>query len=153
MYRPRRRPKCIQHVLRDYAFIGDGYRGALIGRRGDVAWLCAPSWDSPAVLAQLIGGHGVHTVTPAERFVWGGSYEPGTLIWRSHWVTASTPIDCREAFALPADPHRLLLLRRIEAISSDAVIDIALDLRGDFGRAGRQECQRMTVGGRSARAT
>ncbi len=47
------------HLLRDYAFIGDGYRGALMGPRGDVAWLCAPRWDSPAVPAQLIGGHGV----------------------------------------------------------------------------------------------
>ena len=34
------------HVLREYALLADGERGALVGPRGDVAWLCAPGWDS-----------------------------------------------------------------------------------------------------------
>jgi hypothetical protein len=34
------------HALRDYAFIADGERGALIGPHGDLAWMCAPRWDS-----------------------------------------------------------------------------------------------------------
>jgi alpha,alpha-trehalase len=34
-------------VLREYAFIADGERGALIGPRGDVAWLCVPGWGPP----------------------------------------------------------------------------------------------------------
>ena len=29
------------HVLRDYALIADGKRGALVGPRGDIVWLCA----------------------------------------------------------------------------------------------------------------
>ena len=44
------------HVLRGYAFIGDGERGALIGPAGDLAWMCAPAWDSDAVFSTLIGG-------------------------------------------------------------------------------------------------
>ena len=31
------------HVLREYALLADGERGALVGPRGDVAWLCAPA--------------------------------------------------------------------------------------------------------------
>ena len=46
------------HVLREYALLADGERGALIGPRGDVAWLCVPRWDSDAVLSSLIGGRG-----------------------------------------------------------------------------------------------
>ena len=49
-------------ALRDYAFLGDGYRGAIIGPRGDVSWLCAPTWDSPAVLANLVGGRGYYLI-------------------------------------------------------------------------------------------
>ncbi len=75
------------HVLRDYAFIADGRRGALIGPRGDITWLCAPRWDSPAVISHLIGGDGIYAITPTDPYVWGGYYEPGSLIWCSRWVT------------------------------------------------------------------
>ena len=94
------------HVLREYALVADGERGALVGPRGDFAWLCAPRWDCDAVFSCLIGGAGVYAVTPAEpRFVWGGYYEDGTLIWRSRWITSSGFTECREALAYPGDPH------------------------------------------------
>lgn len=122
------------HVLREYAFLADGHRGALIGPRGDVSWLCVPRWDSPAVFASLVGGRGGYAVTPREPFVWGGSYDPGSLVWRSRWTTTSTIIECREALATPADPHRAVLLRRIEAPGSRAALSVTLDLRADFGK-------------------
>jgi hypothetical protein len=123
------------HVLREYAFIADGRRGALVGPRGDIAWLCVPRWDSPAVFASLVGGHGSYAVTPRETHVWGGWYEPGTLIWNSHWVTTSTTIECREALAAPADPDRAVVLRRIESPDDGpARVEVMLDLRADFGR-------------------
>ncbi len=45
-------------VLREYALVADGERGALIGPDGSVAWLCAPRWDSPAAFSGLLGGAG-----------------------------------------------------------------------------------------------
>jgi alpha,alpha-trehalase len=57
------------HVLREYALIADGERGALIGPRGDIVWMCAPRWHSDAVFAALIGGDGAYAVTPEDRFV------------------------------------------------------------------------------------
>src|SRR6185437_13767573 len=72
------------HVLREYALIADGERGALIGPDGMIAWLCAPRWDSPAVFSGLLGGQGRYAVTPSDPWnVWGGYYETGSLIWRS----------------------------------------------------------------------
>src|SRR5581483_3723974 len=62
-------------TLRDYALIADGERGALIGPHGEIAWMCAPYWDSDAVFSTLIGGSGAYSVTPKQRFVWGGYYE------------------------------------------------------------------------------
>ena len=128
---PRRYPP---HTLRDYAILADGCRGALIGPRGDISWMCAPGWDSPAVLSHLVGGDGLYALTPTDTFVWGGSYEPGSLIWRSRWVTHSCVIESREALAFPGDPHRLVLLRRIEAGQQPAEVAAVLRLSGDFGQ-------------------
>jgi alpha,alpha-trehalase len=80
-------PEFHPHVLRDYALLADGERGALVSPRGDIVWLCAPRWHSDAVLSSLIGGAGVYAVNPAHTFVWGGYYEEGSLIWRSRWIT------------------------------------------------------------------
>ena len=122
-------------VLREYALVADGERGALIGPDGSVAWLCAPRWDSPAAFSGLLGGAGRYTVTPADRWhVWGGYYENGTLIWRSRWVS-DWKTECREALAMPADPHRAVLLRRVEALDGPARITAFLDLRAGFGRS------------------
>jgi alpha,alpha-trehalase len=47
------------HALREYAFVADGERGALIGPQGHYVWMCYPSWESPAVFTSLPGGYGV----------------------------------------------------------------------------------------------
>jgi hypothetical protein len=121
-------------TLRQYALVADGERGALIGPRGDVAFLCAPRWHDDAVFAGLAGGGGRYSVTPhTKRYVWGGHYEPGTLIWRSRWVTTRSVVECREALARPAQRQRLVMLRRIEALESSAHVDVALECRAEFG--------------------
>jgi alpha,alpha-trehalase len=123
------------HVLREYALIADGERGALIGPDGAMSWLCAPGWDSPSVFGGLLGGRGVYAVTPADPwYVWGGYYENGTLIWRSRWVGTSRT-ECREALAMPADPHRAVILRRIVAVDGPARVNVVLDVRAGFGRS------------------
>jgi alpha,alpha-trehalase len=105
-------------VLREYALLADGERGVVVGPRGEFCWMCAPRWDSDAVFASLIGGAGIYAVTPRERFVWGGAYEPGSLIWRSRWVTSGGITECREALAFPGEQGRAVLLRRIISTSS-----------------------------------
>lgn len=93
-------------VLREYALIADGQRGGLCGPRGDLCWLCVPRWHDDAVFSSLVGGAGVYAVTPVGRFVWGGYYEPGSLIWRNRWVGTEGIVECREALAVPAEPRR-----------------------------------------------
>ena len=130
------------HVLREYSLIADGERGALIGPDGGISWLCAPRWDSPAVFGGLLGGQGRYAVTPSDPwYVWGGYYESGSLIWRSRWVGASRT-ECREALAMPADPHRAVILRRIEALDGPARVDVILDVRAGFGRSRMTELAR-----------
>lgn len=122
-------------VLREYALIADGRRGALVGPAGHVTWLCAPGWADPPVFSRLLGGRGDYLVTPANRrFVWGGHYEPGSLVWVSRWVTTDAIIESREALLFPGERHRIVLLRQIHAVDGDAVLHVRLDPRADFGR-------------------
>jgi alpha,alpha-trehalase len=132
----------VPHVLREYALIADGERGALLGPRGDIAWLCAPRWDSPSVFGALIGGTGEYTVSPTGRFVWGGYYERASLIWCSRWVTTSGTVHCREALAFPGDPHRAVLLRRVIALDAPARVTVLLRPRGDYERTPMSDLRR-----------
>src|SRR5690348_13142072 len=96
--------------------------------------MCLPRWDSDAVFSTLVGGPGVYAVMPdGTDFVWGGHYEDGTLIWRSRWVTTQGIVECREALAMPADQHRAVALRRVEAIDGPARVRVVLDARAGFG--------------------
>jgi len=123
------------HVLREYALLADGERGALVGPRGDIVWMCSPRWDSDAVFSSLIGGSGRYAITPTDaRFVWGGYYEDGSLIWRSRWITDTGIIECREALAFPGDRDRTVLLRRIIAVQGDASVRVCLDARAGYGQ-------------------
>lgn len=130
------------HVLREYALLADGERGALIGPRGDIGWMCAPRWDSDGVFSSVLGGSGAFAVTPVGRFVWGGYYEDGGLIWRSRWVTDDGIVECREALAFPGDPHRAVLLRRIVAVQGEATVEVIMEPAADFGRSPLRELRR-----------
>lgn len=133
-------------VLREYALLADGERGALIGPRGDVVWMCAPRWDSDGVFSCLIGGGGAYAVIPTGRFVWGGYYEDGSLIWRSRWITETGIIECREALAFPGDPNRAVLQRRIIAVKGTARVSVLLQPAAGFGRQAMRELHRDNDG-------
>jgi GH15 family glucan-1,4-alpha-glucosidase len=122
------------HVLRDYALLADGHRGVLVGPQGDCSWLCFPSWADPAFFAALIGSRGHYLVQPKGRWVWGGSYEDGTLIWQSRWVTEKGIFESRDAMSYPGNADRGVILRRVKALESSGKILAALDLRTDYGR-------------------
>jgi GH15 family glucan-1,4-alpha-glucosidase len=129
-------------ALRDYAFIADGERGALIGQSGEICWLCAPRWHDGAVFSTLIGGSGVYAVTPKGRFVPGGHYEAGSLIWRNRWITEHGIVECREALAFPGEPGRLVLLRRILAREGPAHVTVRLRPLAAYGREPLREVSR-----------
>ena len=40
------------HALRDYALLANGERGAVVGPRGEIVWMCAPRWECDAELTQ-----------------------------------------------------------------------------------------------------
>ncbi|HET7529422.1 MAG TPA: glycoside hydrolase family 15 protein [Mycobacteriales bacterium] len=123
------------HVLREYALLADGERGAVIGPRGDIGWMCAPRWDSDAVFSTLVGGGGVFAVTPMTPFVWGGYYEPGSLVWRNRFVSNDGLLEVAEALAFPGDPATAVVLRRLHAMDGATEVEVTLRPRARFGAA------------------
>ena len=148
---PDEDPRYPPQDLGSYALLADGERGALVGPRGEICWLCAPRWHDDAVFAALIGGGGLYAVTPAERFVPGGVYEDGSLIWRSRWVTPSGIIECRDALAFPGETGRLVLLRRIVAREGPARVRVVLHPVAAFGREPMRDVRRGAAGEWQAR--
>ncbi len=136
----------VPHVLREYALLADGERGIVVGPRGDFAWMCFPHWDSGAVFSSLIGGRGSYAVTPMRQYVWGGYYEPGSLIWHSRWVTEESTIECREALAMPSATERAVILRRVIAVRGTARVSVVLSPRADFGEAPLHGLRRTDAG-------
>jgi hypothetical protein len=132
-------------VLRDYALLADGERGALVGPDGTMAWLCFPRWDSPAVFDSLIGGAGEYVVRPTGRWVYGGYYEDG-LIWRNRWTTDQGRVECRDALALPGSASQARVIRMVTAHSAPAEVLVRLALRSDFGRDGVRDLHRDDEG-------
>jgi GH15 family glucan-1,4-alpha-glucosidase len=130
------------HVLREYALLADGERGALVGPRGDICWMCAPNWHHPSVFSSLIGGTGHYRISPDGVFVWGGYYEGASLIWRSRWVTEDGEVECREALRFPAEPGRVVLLRRVHALQRPARIVVHLEPRSEYDRAPMRDLHR-----------
>jgi GH15 family glucan-1,4-alpha-glucosidase len=123
------------HVLREYALLADGERGAIVGPRGEIVWLCLPRWDSDAVFSALLGGRGDYSISPAGRYVWGGYYEPGSLIWRGRWATEAGIVECRDALAFPGDIKHAVLLRQVVAVDAPARIRVRLDPHAEYGHA------------------
>src|SRR4051794_41891687 len=101
-----------------------------------MAWMCFPRWHDDAVLCALIGGDSRYEITPRGRHVWGGYYEPGSLIWRSRWITEAGVVECREALALPARGGQAVLLRRVVAREGPAGLDVGLAGGGRVRPAG-----------------
>jgi len=108
--------------------------------------MCFPRWHDDAVFSALIGGESVYSVCPRERFVWGGYYEPGTLIWRSRWVTESGIVECREALVPPGEAHRAVIVRRVMALEGEARLQVALRPGSGFDRYGLSRLRKREDG-------
>ena len=122
-------------VLGSYAFLADGERGALIGPRGDIAWMCAPGWDSDAVFTSLIGGDSLYGVTPAERFTWAATTKPPASSGAAAGSHTAGVIECREALAFPGASDRAVILRQVRSPEAAQEVDIHLAPAAGFDQA------------------
>src|SRR3954468_20033452 len=77
-------------AIEDYALIGDCHTGALVGRDGNIDWLCLPRFDSASTFGALLGDfeQGHWRVAPVGATIaTSREYREDTFVLVTHWVT------------------------------------------------------------------
>ncbi len=120
--------------IEDYALIGDGHTGALVGRDGSIDWLCLPRFDSGACFAALLGSpaHGRWMIAPRDAVSrTRRRYRDGTLIIETDFENefgAVRVIDC-----MPLSNERWDVLRIVEGLHGRVRMHMELVIRFDYG--------------------
>ncbi len=125
------------HTLREYAMVADGERGAIVGPRGDIVWMCFPALGLPAALLRT------HRRWRHLRGESDGAPRVGWLL-RAAQPDLAQPlgdcdaiVECRHALALPARAGRATILARHVHRGSCRLVAVLKPLSDD-GRHGMQ---------------
>src|SRR5690242_7271267 len=129
--------------IAEYALLSDRRTAALVSRDGSVDWLCAPRFDSPAVLGRLLDPAAGHwSLRPVDRDAEAARrYVDETMVLETTWTTATGTARVTEALATGAtdDPHALgaaatrLLVRAVECVGGQVEISVELAPRPEYG--------------------
>ncbi|WP_073224539.1 glycoside hydrolase family 15 protein [Streptomyces sp. NBRC 110465] len=124
--------------IEDHGLIGNLRTAALVDHRGSIDWMCVPRFDSPAVLANLLGTeeHGMWTLGPVG--LGGGApeanrrrYLDGTLILESTWLTPTGTVQLLDF--MPVGDETAQLVRIVRGISGCVPMRSLLRARPGYG--------------------
>ncbi|MFK0120146.1 glycoside hydrolase family 15 protein [Streptomyces sp. NPDC090994] len=127
--------------IEQYGLIGDMQTGALVCDDGSVDWLCLPRFDSPAVLAGLLGTqkHGTWRIAPASAAAAPGprtattrQYQGPSLVLESEWRTDTGTVWVTDF--MPPDEGPPRLIRIIEGAFGTVPMISSLRPRPGYGR-------------------
>jgi GH15 family glucan-1,4-alpha-glucosidase len=131
--------------IEEYGLIGNLRTAALVSRRGDVDWLCAPRFDSDACFAALVGydehgSWGLRPTVPVRET--RQRYRGNTLVLETEFV-------CEGGVARLIDfmpvGDRCDLVRVVEGVEGEVPLELLLDVRFGYG-AERPWLQRQAGG-------
>ncbi|MFE2726331.1 glycoside hydrolase family 15 protein [Kitasatospora sp. NPDC059327] len=133
-------PALDQPPIRDLAPVGNGRSTALADRTGTMGWLCLPEFDSPAVLAGLLGSrrHGSWTVAPASprpTAVTGRAYRPGTLVLDQVWEMPEGTLRVTEFMPAAGDDRPAQVIRLATCLRGRVSVTSRILLAADYGKA------------------
>ena len=121
--------------IEDYALLGDLHTAALVSSEGAIDWLCMPRFDSPALLASLLGDEdaGHWTVAPAS----GGRctrrrYVHDTLVLETEWETEDAAV--RVIDFMPPRDEVPDIVRIVVGLRGSMEMRGELKMRFDYGR-------------------
>ena len=129
--------------IADYALLSDRRTAALVSRDGSVDWLCAPRFDSPALLGRLLDpGAGHWSVRPVDPDAEATRrYVDETMLLETTWTTATGTATVTDALATGGadDPHAIgaaaprLLVRALECTGGEVEIAVEFAPRPEYG--------------------
>lgn len=121
--------------IEDYAMIGDRETAALVCRSGSIDWLCAPSFDSGACFAALLGtpAHGRWLIQPVEQeqVVIRREYVDNTLVLQTEFTTPTGAVVVTDFMRIRSKYPNLV--RIVEGRRGIVPMKMELVIRFDYG--------------------
>jgi alpha,alpha-trehalase len=131
--------------IEDYGLIGDGATAALIGRDGEVAWLCLPRFDSPPLFCSLLdqAGGGTFRIAPDDLRESAQFYETDSAVLVTELRCAEGVLRIRDCCPLSAgaDLTEDVSVTRRELLRSLTVTDGAVRLTIEIAPRGGGEAE------------
>ncbi len=124
-------------AIEDYALIGDCHTAALVGRDGNIDWLCLPRFDSASTFGALLGDeeHGHWRISPAGATMAASrAYRRDTFVLVTRWVTADGEVEVVDLMPLRGD-RRVDVVRQVRGIRGTVAMDQVLRIRFDYAAA------------------
>ena len=121
--------------LEDYALLSDMHTGPLVSRDGSIDWLCLPRFDSAAVFSAILGDadDGRWKVSIKDGEVVRREYEPATFVLQTTWHCPTGTALVTDF--LPPTSRRADIVRRVECLEGEVVIEHDLRIRFSYARA------------------
>jgi GH15 family glucan-1,4-alpha-glucosidase len=123
--------------IEDYALIGDCRSAALVSMSGSIDWFCAPSFDSAACFAALLGtpDHGRWLIEPScqQRSV-TRQYRGESLVLETVFETDAGTVALIDCMPLSEDAEWPQITRVIEGRSGRVAMRMELVIRFGYGQ-------------------
>ena len=128
----------------DYAIIGDCRSAALISRDGSIDWLCLPLFDRPSVFAAILDGAkgGCFRVSASGTARLSRRYIGNSAVLETTFTTPDGVLRLTDAMPVAdeATKSRSLwpdheVVRRVECVQGEAVVEVVFEPRPNYGRA------------------
>ena len=96
--------------IADYALIGDGHTGALVGRDGSIDWLPVPHVDAEPVFDRILDAEhgGRFELQPVDRFEAVRRYREHSNVLETTFATSSGSVRVTDALLLGAEQRELI---------------------------------------------
>lgn len=122
----------------DYALLADCFSSALVSRACSVDWACLTRFDAASCFGRLLdwerGGH--FALTPVDLVATTRRYRGDSLVLETTLVTGTGRVRVIDAFAMRRGGSRKprnQLLRVVEGLEGEVVLDVVIEPRFDYG--------------------
>lgn len=126
--------------IENYGIIGDMSTVALVGMNGSIDFMSFPEFDSPTIFAALVDSEkgGKFQIAPVDHDVkCKQMYLTDTNILLTRFLSSDGVVEVSDFMPI-GSIHKHRIVRRVMGVLGSMKIRMVLDLRFDYGRAGKE---------------